>query len=246
MVGYNARHMRPKRDSEANAPTGDSHASRPHLLGKPSSLRLSWVLLGAVLLVSIAGGTLAWFGQTDGVTNIFTSGSVKPQIDETFDTGYTVKQDVKVQNTGTMPAYLRASVAVYWLDEDGNQLWDAPVLGNDYSIDWNVATSDTPDAPAAPDAPNAPDAAADGQWLQGDDGFYYWSMPVDKKQSTGVLITKASQIGGTPADGKRLVVDIASQALQAEGTAKNAFNEVWSKSSGLVAGEDGTLARQGA
>lgn len=240
MVGYNAKHMRPKRDGEANAPTGDSHASRPHFLGKHSSLRLSWVLLGAVLLVSIAGGTLAWFGQTDGVTNIFTSGSVKPQIDETFDTGYTVKQDVKIKNTGTMPAYLRASVAVYWLDEGGNQLWDAPVLGNDYSIEWNVATSDTPDAPAAPDA------LAGGQWLQGDDGFYYWSMPVDKKQNTGVLIKKASQIGGTPAEGKKLVVDIASQALQAEGTAKNAFNEVWSTSSGLVAGEDGTLARQGA
>ena len=236
MVGYNARHMRPKRDSEANAPTGDSHATRPHLLGKPSSLRLSWVLLGTVLLVSIAGGTLAWFGQTDGVTNIFTSGSVKPQIDETFDTGYTVKQDVKVQNAGTMPAYLRASVAVYWLDEDGNQLWDAPVLDTDYSIDWGEVVSNVPAAPGAP---------AGGQWLQGDDGFYYWSTPVDKKQDTGILIKRASQIGGTPADGKRLVVDIASQALQAKGTAKNAFNEVWSTSSGLVAGEDGTLVRQG-
>ena len=239
MAGYNAKHMRPKQDGEANASTGDSHASRPHLLGKPSSLRLSWVLLGAVLLVSIAGGTLAWFGQTDGVTNIFTSGSVKPQIDETFDTDYTVKRDVKVENNGTMPAYLRASVAVYWLDKDDNQLWEAPVLGNDYSIDWNVATSDMPDAP------NAPDAAADAQWLQGADGFYYWSMPVEKKQSTGILIKSASRIG-TPTDGKKLVVDIASQALQAEGTAKNAFNEVWSTSSGLVAGEDGTLARQGA
>lgn len=236
MAGYNARHMRPKRDGGANASTGDSHASRPHLFGNPSSLRLSWVLFGAVLLVSVAGGTLAWFGQTDGVTNIFTSGSVKPQIDETFDTGYTVKRDVKVENVGTMPAYLRASVAVYWLDQEGNQLWDAPVLDTDYSIDWGDAVSD---APAVPDAP------AGGQWLQGDDGFYYWSMPVDKEQSTGILIKSASQ-NGTPTDGKKLVVDIASQALQAEGTAKNAFNEVWSKSSGLVAGEDGTLARQGA
>lgn len=239
MAGYNAKHMRPKQDGEANVPTGDSRVPRPHLLGKLSSLRPSWVLLGAVLLVSIAGGTLAWFGQTDGVTNIFTSGSVKPQIDETFDTSYTVKQDVKVQNTGTMPAYLRAFVAVYWLDKEGNQLWDAPALGNDYSIEWNVATSD------APDAPNAPDAPAGGQWLQGNDGFYYWPMPVDKEQSTGILIKSARQIG-TPTEGKKLVVDIASQALQAEGTAKNAFNEVWSTSSGLVAGEDGTLARQGA
>lgn len=239
MAGYNAKHMRPKQDGEANGLAGDARAPRPHFLGAPASLRLSWVLLGAVLLVSIAGGTLAWFGQTDGVTNIFTSGSVKPQINEMFDTDYTVKQDVKGENAGTMPAYLRASVAVYWLDKDGNQLWDAPVLDADYSIEWNVATSDTPDAP------NAPDAAADGQWLQGADGFYYWSMPVEKKQNTGILIKSARQIG-TPADGKKLVVDIASQALQAEGTAKNAFNEVWSASSGLVAGEDGTLARQGA
>lgn len=239
MAGYNAKHMRPKQDGEANGLAGDARAPRPHFLGAPTSLRLSWVLLGAVLLVSIAGGTLAWFGQTDGVTNIFTSGSVKPQINETFDTDYTVKQDVKVENAGTMPAYLRASVAVYWLDKDGNQLWDAPALGNDYSIEWNVATSDVPDAP------NAPDAPAGGQWLQGNDGFYYWPMPVDKEQSTGILIKSARQIG-TPTEGKKLVVDIASQALQAEGTAKNAFNEVWSTSSGLVAGEDGTLARQGA
>ena len=236
MAGYNAKHMRPKQDGEANGPTGNSRAPRPHLLGKLSSLRFSWVLLGAVLLVSVAGGTLAWFGQTDGVTNIFTSGSVKPQIDETFDTGYTVKRDVKVENNGTMPAYLRASVAVYWLDKDGNQLWEAPALDTDYSIEWNVVA---PDTPAAPDTPTG------GQWLKGNDGFYYWSMPVGKKQGTGDLIKSASQIG-TPADGKKLVVDIASQALQAEGTAKNAFNEVWSESSGLVAGEDGTLTRQGA
>ncbi len=188
-----------------------------------------------VLVASIAGGTLAWFSQTDGVTNLFSSGSVKPQINETFETDYTVKENVSIQNTGTLSAYLRASVSVYWEDGSGNQLWDAPVAvgengEGDYSITWGEM---------------GPDSQTNACWLKGNDGFYYWSMPVGKKQGTGDLIKSASQIG-TPADGKKLVVDIASQALQAEGTAKNAFNEVWSESSGLVAGEDGTLTRKGA
>lgn len=237
MSGYSGKHMRPREDRDA-APSrpesGDSQHARNHRAS--SSLRFTGLLAGMVLVVSIAGGTLAWFSQTDGVTNLFTSGSVKPQINETFDAGHTVKENVSIENTGTLPAYLRAFVSVYWEDEKGNQLWDAPVLDTDYSIEWNVAASD---------APAVPDAATGGQWLQGNDGFYYWSVPVEKKQGTGILIDKALQIG-MPTDGKKLVVDIASQALQAKGTAKNAFNEVWSASSGLVAGEDGTLARQGA
>lgn len=228
MAGYNAKHMRPKANGEAKGPMDRGGDPRPRHMGS-TSLRLSWVLLGMVLVVSIAGGTLAWFAQTEGVTNIFTSGSVKPEIEETFNTGYTVKQDVKVKNTGTMSAYLRASVAVYWFDTEGNQLWDAPVLDTDYSIAWNIET---------------PDAVAGGQWLKGSDGFYYWSKPVAKEASTGVLINNASQIG-TPTGGKRLVVDIASQALQAEGGAQYAFDDAWG-GSGLVVGADGTLERKGA
>lgn len=65
-----------------------------------------------------------------------------------------------------------------------------------------------------------------------------------KDCATGILIEEAMQ--KDPPQEKKLVVDIASQALQAEGTSENAFNSVWSESSGLVAGQDGTLTRKGA
>lgn len=235
MPGYSGKHMRPREDGDevfSRPEGGCAQHARSHRAS--SSLRLTGLLAGMVLVASIAGGTLAWFSQTDGVANLFSSGSVKPQINETFETDYTVKKDVSIQNTGTLSAYLRASVSVYWEDGSGNQLWDAPAAvgesgAGDYSIAWGEI---------------GPDPQTNACWLEGNDGFYYWSQPVDKDCATGILIEKAMQ-KESPLE-KKLVVDIASQALQAEGTAENAFNSVWSESSGLVAGQDGTLTRKGA
>ena len=61
-------------------------------------------------------------------------------------------------------------------------------------------------------------------------------------EQTQNLIDKATQ-SGTAAD-KRLVVDISTQALQANLSAGEGFDAVWSASSGLKVGADGALVRK--
>lgn len=121
---------------------------------------------------------------------------------------------------------MRATVSVYWEDLDGNQLWEAPAENTDYTIAWGSAVSES----------------ANPRWILGDDGCYYWSVPVGANEQTQNLIDKATQ-SGTAAD-KRLVVDISTQALQANLSAGEGFDAVWSASSGLKVGADGALVRK--
>ena len=138
----------------------------------------------------------------------------------------TVKENVFVKNEGTATAYMRATVSVYWEDLDGNQLWEVPKEGSDYTMKWGNAVSE----------------GANPRWILGDDGYYYWSDPVGANEQTENLIDKATQ-SGTIGD-KRLVVDISTQALQANLSAGEGFDAVWLASSGLKVGADGALVRK--
>lgn len=165
------------------------------------------VLLAGVLLLAGVGGTFAWLSVTGVLVNEFGFGSVAPSVDETREGN--VKSDVKITNTGTAPAYLRAAVDIYWQDQDGARLWDEPVEGADYVIVWG----DKVDAAAT----NSPSS-----WVLASDGFYYWTSPVAPMGKTGVLIKSVSE---TKRDGKNLVVGISTQAIQS--TPDDAVAEAW-------------------
>lgn len=149
----------------------------------------------AVIMIGAAGATLAWLSHQSGLTNQFKLGEVSAKVDETFN-GST-KSDVKVTNTGSVPAYIRASIEIYWQDENGDTLWGEPEVGTDYSIQMNLPSSGTDG----------------GQWLLGADGFYYYTKPVEPDQATAILIKECKELG---ADSKSLVVDIAAQSIQAQ------------------------------
>lgn len=198
-------------------------ASSSH--GRPPLKRIAIACVAVLTLCGI-GGAFAWFASQDEVSNVFTRGEIQPSIEETFDASSTVKENVFVKNEGTAPAYMRAAVSVYWEDFDGDQLWETPTEKTDYTIMWGSAVSE----------------GANPHWILGDDGYYYWSVPVGPKDQTQNLIDKATQ-SGAAAD-KRLVVDISTQALQANLSAGEGFDAVWSASSGLMIGADGALVRK--
>lgn len=172
--------------------------------------RIIALLVGVILLAGTAG-TLAWLSVTGVLVNQFGIGSVTPSVQETLNGK--VKSDVKAKNMGTAPAYIRAAVDIYWQDQDGARLWDEPKeepKGEaDYEIAWSVA-----DASGANSAYN---------WVKASDGFYYWTSPVAPGAETGVLINRVTELKAT--EGRNLVVDISTQAVQA--TPDEAVHDAW-------------------
>lgn len=171
-------------------------------------------VLAVVLGLSVVGGAIAWLVQSDFKVNVFDIGEVEVSIDETFDDPYTVKENVTVTNNGSVPAYVRAQVNIYWVDDNGNQLWETPSPATDgdagdYTIEGNLP--------------------ADTGWVAGEDGFFYWVKPLQPNgNKTNNLINKISQNDEQLAkynDGRKLVVDIAVQSIQYEPA--DAVNEAW-------------------
>lgn len=166
-------------------------------------------LLAGILLFAGVAGTFAWLSVTGVLVNEFGFGSVAPSVDEKLDLDNNVKSDVAVANKGTAPAYLRVAVDIYWQDQSGARLWDEPVEGTDYAIEWGAVS----DASATNSA---------SSWVVATDGFYYWTSPVAPMGETDVLIKSVSE---TKRDGKNLVVDISTQAIQS--TPDDAVADAW-------------------
>ena len=160
---------------------------------KPAALLASLVLMLAIM----AAGTVAFLVTNTGpVVNTFTPTNVPPEIYEEFD-GKT-KSNVTIENQGNTDAYIRAAVMVNWVDASGNVLGQVPVEGTDYTITYDL----------------------DNGWVQGADGYYYWTKVVeatDGTDLTGVLITKAEVKNEAPMTGYHLAIDIMAQTIQAKG-----------------------------
>lgn len=165
------------------------------------------VLLAVVLLLAGVAGTFAWLSVTGVLVNEFGIGSVTPSVDETLKDN--VKSDVRIKNTGSAPAYLRVAVDIYWQDQNGARLWKEPAAGTDYTIEWGNVS-------------NASTTSSASSWVRATDGFYYWTSPVAPLGKTDVLIKSVSE---KKADGKNLVVDISTQAIQS--TPDDAVAEAW-------------------
>ena len=87
--------------------------------GLEKSFRALLPLLLIVIVIALsAGGTLAYIlDRTNAVTNSFTPARVSCSVVESNGT-YTI------QNTGNIPAYIRATVIVNHLSEDGDLLYN--------------------------------------------------------------------------------------------------------------------------
>lgn len=162
-----------------------------------------------VLVLGIVGTTLGYlFTKTDSITNTFTPTEAKITVDEKKDNG--VKSNVKVTNNSDFEVYIRARVVVTWKDEAGNVYPQAPVEGenDDYTITWTPAGSGTTT-----------------NWLKYEDGNWYYTVPVNAKDSTAVLFTNCKPVEGKAPEGYHLSVEILADAIQAKPA--SAVQEAW-------------------
>lgn len=169
----------------------------------------SGILLAAVivLLAGAVGGTWAFLvAQSEPVQNNFTYAHVRCTINEKFENG--VKSDVAIQNTGDIPAYIRARIVVTWKDENGNVSSTVPVKDSDYTMTMGTG------------------------WTKGTDDYWYCKTAVNPDDFTPELITECKKTDNANVpDGYDLSVEILADAIQSEPA--NAVKEAWGENNPL-------------
>lgn len=174
----------------------------------------SFLLLASLALIvtAVIGTTMAYLvSDTPAVTNTFTAATVDSDVEETFDG--TTKENVKIQNTGDIKAFIRAKVVVTWQKTENGETYILPARIGDYSITYNTNKQ------------NAIDDSVAGQWTLANDGFYYWSSEVPATKFTGILIESCSPAADKAPEGYNLHVEILAEAIQAEPA--NVVTDVW-------------------
>lgn len=178
---------------------------------KNKSKKTSVLLATLALVLCLAVGvTVAYLTDvTYLVKNIFEPGVVTTEVAENLvdQDGVTVKKDVKIKNTGNVESYIRATYVVNWKNATGDVYGKyEPVEGTDYILKLKEYSS-----------------SDEAKWIQGADGFYYWTKPVisDKEDGdreecyTGVLIESIYPIGEAP-EGYFLSVEILGSGIQSK------------------------------
>ena len=195
---------------------------RTKTVRKNKKLVLLISVVAILILALTAGTTLAWLKSSSGpVVNTFEPAKVTSQVEETING--TVKEDVKIKNTSNIDAYIRATVVVNWVDDDGNIAAQKPVAGTDYTISY----------------------ASDTGWWKGNDGYYYYSSPVapwktaNNGDLTGVLINSCQLDAGAnvPEGGYHLSVEIIADAIQSVPT--KVVRDNWH----VAVSADGTISK---
>lgn len=161
--------------------------------------RTAVLLIAVILLISTAvGSTVAFLAtKTEPVENSFEYANVSCKVTQNRDTDGSI---VQVKNTGTISAYIRAAVVANWMDVDGNIAASVP---EGYSYDLTCSS---------------------GSWVLGNDGFFYYLLPVAPGASTeGSLLTCTVTCPETPE--YTLSVEVLTEAIQS--TPASAVNEAW-------------------
>ena len=162
--------------------------------------RTAVLLIAIILLISTAvGSTVAFLAaKTEPVENSFEYANVSCKVTQNCDTdGSSI---VQVKNTGTISAYIRAAVVANWIDADGNIAASVP---EGYSYDLTCSS---------------------GSWAQGNDGFFYYLLPVAPGALTeGSLLTCTVACSENPE--YTLSVEVLAEAIQS--TPASAVNEAW-------------------
>ncbi len=189
---------------------------KEHFYGKRKpNIRLNRtaVLIMAVLLLlgAAVGSTVAFLtDKTEPVKNSFEYAKVSCEVTENFTNNK--KDNVRVKNTGTTDAYIRATYVVNWLDRDGNIAASDPA-GYSYSLTKNPSS----------------------KWIE-KDGYFYYTSPVAPGSSTeGSLLTCTVTYPESPE--YTLSVEILAEAIQS--VPEDAVKAAWG--AGFSIGADGSL-----
>ena len=154
-----------------------------------------------VLLLAVAGGTLAWLtAQTDGVVNTFTPAQVSCEVTEHFNG--TTKSNVNVTNTSDIPAYIRVKLVTYRVNAQNQH------IGGTAEI---------------------PEFKPGEGWVKYGE-YYYYTRPVAPDNNspdiplideTGIKLTGSYD----DADGGKQVIEVMAEAIQS--SPAKAVGESW-------------------
>jgi len=172
---------------------------------QPGILLVSLVLLFAV----IVGGSMAYLQDaTNKVVNTFTPAQVTIDPSESVDHEENTKSDIRFQNTGNVPVFIRATLVIYWTDTiDGESRIIAKPEGADVVVGAVLNQNG---------------------WIQEGDIYYHTAL-VEPGEWTGVMlnpITVKVPEGSTA----QCHIDVRAEAIQADGlgehvtTAQEAWN----------------------
>lgn len=157
----------------------------------------------ALILVLAVGGTVAYiFTQTGPVINTFTPADAKITVDE--ETSDNQKTSITVVNNSTgVPVYIRVALVANMIDKDEN------VTG----------------------AASVPTFTPGDNWIEGSDGYYYYTKAVPVGGSTGNLLEKAMTLD------ENMQVVVLADAIQA--IPKQAVIDAW----GVTVDSNGSISK---
>lgn len=157
------------------------------------------VLAAAVAALAAVGVTMAFMFRKAGTENRFEPASVtcaahEQLNDDTFTSGThtgDVKSNIRVENTGTYPAYVRVRLVSWWADAAGEAVGGVPA--------------------------RQPAVKLRSGWLAGSGGTYYYTEAVAPGDMTGVLCEPMVLETDTGLDGSTIyqVVEVLAEAIQA-------------------------------
>lgn len=179
-------------------------------INKKQSLLL--ISITMLLLISV-GFTIAFLlDYTSDVKNLFNPTEVTCEVNEDWEEGGLIKENVSIKNTGDVDAYIRAEIVVTWQNEQGEVLAIKPENEIDY---WLELTQDL-------------------KWdLETTDGYYYYTSVVpsindsatsEDQTFTSALINKCEVLQDAPTEGYTLHVEIIASAIQATGVSSTTGN----------------------
>ena len=154
-----------------------------------------------VLLLAVAGGTLAWLTANTGpVVNTFTPAQVSCEVTEDFNG--TIKSNVNVENTSNIPAYIRVKLVTYRVNAQNQH------IGGTAEI---------------------PEFKPGEGWVKYGE-YYYYTRPVAPDNNspdiplideTGIKLTGSYD----DADGGKQVIEVMAEAIQS--SPAKAVGESW-------------------
>lgn len=147
------------------------------------------------LEASIAGGK--WEADKKYIYTISASGEVDVTVDDQVEG--VVKSGLTITNTGSAISYIRAAIVGNWVlvREDGYE---------DIVADWSVNGVDGT-------FENLPGTG----WIDGADGFYYYSLPVEAGDPTGSSLFESYTLtAAAPVVGAELRLSILVQSVMAD------------------------------
>ena len=151
-----------------------------------------------VLLLAVAGGTLAWLTANTGpVVNTFDPAQVSCKVTEHFDG--TTKSNVNVENTSDIPAYIRVKLVTYRVNDAGQH------IGGTASL---------------------PTFTLGANWVSYD-GYYYYTLPVAPGERPKTNLTDSMTLVGSypDTDGGKQVIEVMAEAIQSVPT--TTVTSVW-------------------